>query len=255
MPRTCAVAMISFLLLGAPARRALADADEPGATTSGAPDKATPGFERIRLSGSRAPLSLNMVYNKGFHEGLGWSGIIAGPQLLMWSYPFYNAAITIFDESCTGSGCEGWIVLAGMGGGAALFVAILATVWGVAATTTGIVLVAKNHISDVPTGRLSRAHGAGFVKGMGLGLMAQGALNVYMAGMFLGYQIHEAFGDRDTGKAISWTMLALGGAQVVGGGIMALAGHYKAAAAMTRLSVAPVALPGGAMVTAGWTWD
>lgn len=86
----------------------------------------------------------------------------------------------------------------------------------------------------------------------GIGLLATGALNIFWSGMFLGYKVEEAFDDNEeTGHTICLVMLGVGAAQVVGGGIMALVGHSKAASALTRVSLTPVAMPGGGALMLG----
>ena len=256
MRRCCLGTVLALTLLQAPPLRAQRVHDEPGIEAQGAsdvPGRGVPAWHLARARRGLPPLSPRAAYNHGFQAGLGWSGIMAGPQLVFWSYPFFH----LFDMSldvtpCSGDICEVEVFLAGVGGGGSLVIALLASGAGLAAGVAGTYLVVKHHPGRLPDARTSRAYSSGLIKGVGIGMLATGTLNVILASMFVGGGGGELFHENeDTGHALTVAMLGVGLAQVVGGGVLALVGHGRAAGVLTRVSVSPVALPGGGAVMFG----
>ena len=247
----CALALV--LTLHGPAALAQPVFDEPGVVPA-APGHGVSLGDRMRARRGAPPMSPHPANTHGFHAGLGYAGIMACPQLVLWSYPFFR----VFEWSVSAGDCSGGDLcdverfLAGIGGTGSMVIALFTSLGGLAAGVTGTYLVVEHSQSGLKSPRLSSAYDAGLVKGMGIGLLATGTVNVFMAGLFLGAQGEELFtDDEDAGEALLWTMLGVGLAQVVGGGIMALVGHSQASDVLTNVSVAPVALPGGGAVMLG----
>lgn len=253
-----AALLCSALLLAAAPVAAQSRPDEPGLSPSrSVADSDDPAASSRPRRGAhhRAAQTPQSAYNHGFHVGLGVSGILAGPQIIAWGVPFYYATSQVLDEAdCKGSGCTGWEVFAGIGATSTLFVAILSTVWGVASTSAGVYLVATHRQGRLPTVRMRRASRAGFAKGLGLGLVATGVLNVTMGTMFVTTELYKGWGDDDAGYAISLALLIAGGVELLGGGVLAITGHMAGQDAMQRVSLAPSVWPGGGGLVLGGRW-
>ncbi len=216
-----------------PMSLAWAQADEPGLEST------EPGVRMQRRTGPRlrGTMTLQRAYTHGFHEGLGWSGIIGGPQLVLWGMPFYwlagenkeTAPLTL------------------------LYFAIPTTVLGVSAVGVGIWQIATHRQGTLPGARHRRVYRAAFAKGMGLGMVVTGALNMTVSGMLLFYEGDEIWGgDEELGKSMNTALFIAGGAQLLAGGVMALAGHLISDKVLEhRLSLAPSLLPGGGGLVLG----
>ena len=190
--------------------RAQSGSDEPGLGSGPAVvDHGRPA-SRVRLGTSRlrATMTLQAAYTHGFHEGLGWSGIMGGPQLIF---------------------------------------AIPTTVLGASAVGVGIWQIATHRQSTLPGARHRRVYNSAFVKGMGLGMLITGVLNMTVSGMLLFYDGGVVWGgDDEFGETMNTALFIAGGVELLAGGIMTLAGHLVSDKILqNRLSLAPSVFPGG----------
>ncbi len=248
-------ALALALLLYPAAAGAQAVPGEPGlAAPLDAPGQDVELWQRLRVRAGLTPMSARAAYNRGFNTGLGWGGIMAAPQLMLWSYPFFNLfAMSLETGHCQGSVCDAYALLAGIGGSGGLALGLMSSGFGLAGGIAGTYLVATNGRGDLLAPRASRAYDGGLVKGMGIILLATGVFNVTLGSLFFGAGGGELFHeDEDVGRGISMVMLGLGVTQVVGGAVMILTGHRRAANALRRVSVAPVLRRrGGALAVMG----
>ncbi len=234
-----AVACAMLCLPPSPAA-AQTDLDEPG--LGGPPPVVDHGrpAPRVKLRTGprlRTSMTLQRAYTHGFHEGLGWSGILCGPQLVLWGVPFYWVAA----EDKTAAP----VML--------FYLAVPSTILGASAVGVGIWQIATHRQSKLPTARHRSVYNSAFVKGMGLGLLITGVLNMTVSGLLLFYEGGEVWGgDEELGQSMNTALFVAGGVEILAGGIMTLAGHMVADKILSsRLVVAPTALPGGAGLVVG----
>jgi hypothetical protein len=210
---------------------------------------------RPRLAPPRLSLRTSPVLtegNRGHAAGVGWSLIIAGPQAMAWSYPFWYSAVVLFDwvaEHGTSTGLifSGDALVAGIG---ATLIAVAATGGGVLCIIGGISRVTR-HPRASEEQQAVQAYDAGLYRGMGVGLMITGGAQALVSGLFLVREVTLLFGDEEAGRRLCYVMLGLGGAQLVAGGVMTLVGHLSRPKPR-QVSVAPLVTPGGgALVVSG----
>ena len=220
---------------------AWAQADEPG--LGGPP----PGVHRpqgptprLRLHTGprlRGTMTLQRAYTHGFHEGLGWSGIMGGPQLVLWGVPFYLMAKDHKERAPV----------------TLLYVAVPSTVLGISAVGTGIWQIATHRQGTLPSAMHRRVYHGAFAKGMGIGMLITGVLNMTVSGLLLFVEGDEIWGgDEELGKSMNTALFVAGGVEIVAGGIMTLAGHLISDKILQhRVSLAPSLLPGGGGLVLG----
>ena len=235
-------ALFAVAILCCPITPALAQGafDEPG--LGGPPARVYEGQASPRARQRVGPrlrtsMTLQRAYTHGFHAGLGWSGIISGPQLVLWGVPFYWMASQ--DKINAGP--------------LMLYFAIPSTILGASAVGVGIWQISTHRQSTLPSGMHRSVYNSAFVKGMGLGLLITGVLNMTVSGMLLFYEGDEVWGgDEELGKSMNTALFVAGGVELLAGGIMTIAGHAMADKILSnRLSLAPVAFPGGGGLLVG----
>jgi hypothetical protein len=181
--------------------------------------------------------------SRGFASGLGWSGIIAAPQIALVGVPFFRITEIDPDAPREHPGSESIDRAVGT------FTGVMITAGAASALGAGIFLVLDNRLPGEPGPLQRRAYHAGFVKGMGLGLLAVGALDALIGALMLQgteHGIRAGYGSDTAGKVVSYAMIGAGGAQVLAGAVMALWGHHRAATLLQRASLSPTWSPGGA---------
>lgn len=232
--RGLAAGVLLWLLLWTQIATAQPAADEPGLIR---------GEPRVTLrapSGPGGGMSLQAAYTHGFHEGLGWAGIMGGPQIILWGVPFYWFASELEATSVP----------------AMLYLAIPSTVFGLSAIGVGIWQIATHRQGELPTGQHRSVYNRALVKGMGLGILATGALNLTLSGLLLFYGGEEIWGgDEEFGDSMNTGLFIAGGVELLVGGAMTLVGHLAADKIMSRrVTLSPLVLPGGGGLVLGGRW-
>ena len=235
-------AAVACVITCSPLNPALAQSeiDEPGLGGRPVIVEGARHAPRVRLRTGprlRTSMTLQSAYTHGFHAGLGWSGIMAGPQLVLWGVPFYWLA------------GEDKVVAPTL----LLYFAIPSTILGASAVGVGIWQISTHRQSTLPSARHRSVYNSAFVKGMGLGLVVTGVLNMTVSGMLLFYDGGVVWGgDEEFGKSMNTALFIAGGVELLAGGIMTLAGHLGTEKILSnRFSLAPTAWPGGGGLVVG----
>ena len=217
------------------------------------------GQAKLKLSEASLQREISQAEARGFSAGLGYGGLIGGPQLLATAYvpaSFGAALLRGSDEGDEGDGTYNM-------GGAILMVPVVGSTLvaaglGVAEIVIAAKMVRRNRGPGSNLLVVRRARQAGMARGMGYALMAHGALTSLIAGPLLGAVpddlMADMFGSATAGKAILATSLGLGLAQLVTGGVLAYTGHSRSAEMLRRTTVAPVAVRGGGGFALAMAW-
>ncbi len=248
--------MLLCLLAILPARLAHADAlaellEERPAVFAPADEPKLGTWRATTLAQSLTPLAAS---TRGFYRGLGLSGILGGAQLIYQGVAFIRAFDLSIErlDACEQDDCGTAEIYGAIGGMYSIFIGISLAVPGVAAIAGGAYMMVDNVAPVSADAALQRRYDAGYLKGLGLGLLLTGALNMTAGAIFVGFDATDVYARGAPGRAIGVVSVALGGAQVVAGGVMALVGRSRLSESLARVSLAPLAGPGlGGAVLAG----